>query len=430
MMLRLGSFCSDKRGNFGMTLALLTAPLCLAIGSSIDYGMALSLQTQLQQAADSAAVGSLAEQSVGVLSALQNGTSGQVVVAEGDARRLFLANLDPKYKTYISDVAVDIVRENNEFVSKVTYKAAFPTSFMMMFGINSVQVSGTAQGTFTPALYIDFYMMLDNSPSMGLGATTADIQKLEANTPDTCAFACHIEGSTSDYYSLAKSLNVTTRIQVVSQATKQMLATAESTRRYSDQYRAAVYSMGAKATNVALTSIASMSSNLTSVGNLAAKIDLMSIPYQGYDNDQQTDFDKMLQGLKTDMGSGGTGINSSDRQKVLFLVTDGVNDSYKPSGCKKKTQGAGRCQSPVDTDVCTKIKDKNVRIAILYTTYLDIDNNGWYRTWIKPFRSEIGTQLEACATPGLYFEVSPSQGISEAMNALFMKVVKMPRLSS
>ncbi|MFM2281571.1 MAG: hypothetical protein RLZZ444_3802, partial [Pseudomonadota bacterium] len=150
MMLRLGSFCSDKRGNFGMTLALLTAPLCLAIGSSIDYGMALSLQTQLQQAADSAAVGSLAEQSVGVLSALQNGTSGQVVVAEGDARRLFLANLDPKYKAYISDVAVDIVRENNEFVSKVTYKAAFPTSFMMMFGINSVQVSGTAQGTFTP----------------------------------------------------------------------------------------------------------------------------------------------------------------------------------------------------------------------------------------------------------------------------------------
>jgi hypothetical protein len=65
----------------------------------------------------------------------------------------------------------------------------------------------------------------------------------------------------------------------------------------------------------------------------------------------------------------------------------------------------------------------------IYTTYLAIENNSWYRDWIKPFRSEIGTRMEACATPGLYFEVSPSEGISEAMNALFLKVVNMPRLT-
>ena len=72
---------------------------------------------------------------------------------------------------------------------------------------------------------------------------------------------------------------------------------------------------------------------------------------------------------------------------------------------------------------------KNFQIAVLYTTYLSIENNGWYRTWIKPFRSEIATSMKECATEGLFFEVSPSQGIDEAMNALFLKVINMPRLT-
>ena len=128
------------------------------------------------------------------------------------------------------------------------------------------------------------------------------------------------------------------------------------------------------------------------------------------------------------MDKGGSGLNNNDRQKVMFFVSDGVNDSYKPSGCKKKTTG-GRCQAPLDTKVCDQIKKNNIQIAVLYTTYLSIENNSWYRSWIKPFRSEIATLMKECATEGLFFEVSPSQGIDEAMNALFLKVINMPRLT-
>ena len=60
---------------------------------------------------------------------------------------------------------------------------------------------------------------------------------------------------------------------------------------------------------------------------------------------------------------------------------------------------------------------------MLYTTYLPLPTNAWYNTWIAPFSAEIGPKMQACASPGLYFEVSPTQGISEAMNALFQKVV-------
>ena len=37
--------------------------------------------------------------------------------------------------------------------------------------------------------------------------------------------------------------------------------------------------------------------------------------------------------------------------------------------------------------------------------------------------------MKECASDGLFFEVSPSQGIDEAMNALFMKIINMPRLT-
>ena len=44
-------------------------------------------------------------------------------------------------------------------------------------------------------------------------------------------------------------------------------------------------------------------------------------------------------------------------------------------------------------------------------------------------RSEVALKMAKCVTPGLYFEVSPSQGISEAMNALFAKAIADARIS-
>ncbi len=38
--------------------------------------------------------------------------------------------------------------------------------------------------------------------------------------------------------------------------------------------------------------------------------------------------------------------------------------------------------------------------------------------------------MSDCASPGLYFEVSPSEGIEDAMSALFLKIINTPRLAS
>ena len=87
---------------------------------------------------------------------------------------------------------------------------------------------------------------------------------------------------------------------------------------------------------------------------------------------------------------------------------------------------------------CTALKNRGIKIAVLYTTYLALPTNGWYVAYIDPFNqgpyspsvnSKIAQNMESCASPGLYFEVSPTDGISEAMTALFNKVVQEARIT-
>ena len=81
------------------------------------------------------------------------------------------------------------------------------------------------------------------------------------------------------------------------------------------------------------------------------------------------------------------------------------------------------------------MKARGVRIAVLYTTYLLLDKgqnsffDGNVRKYVTP-TDQIATNMQACASPGLYFAVGPDEGISEAMTALFNKVVQVVRINS
>ncbi len=424
----------DRNGNIAITFAILIVPVLLAVGAALDYSMAYDVRQRLQHAADAAAISAIAEQSPGVIASLQSGNSGHLELATKDAQAWFDAEMTSNLKAKITDLNFEVERSGSFFTSVVTYEAEVPTSFMKLAGLTNVTVSGEARATYAAAKYIDFYMFLDNSPSMGLGATSKDIvdlQRITANQPKdaNCAFACHIEGSSNDYYALAKMFGITTRIEMVARATEAMVKTARDTRRYSDQYAMAVYSLGEKAQNAKLTEITDLTTDLDAVAAAAAKVDLMSIPDHKYPN-VQTDLVKAIKKLGKIIDRGGSGSSAADRDKVLFMVTDGVEDTIRGAGCIKKLHDKDkRCQAPLDATVCQDVKDKGIRIAVLYTTYEDVSENSWYRYWIKPFREEIGPQLKACASAGLYFEVSPEAGITEAMNALFQKIINTPRLT-
>jgi hypothetical protein len=229
---------------------------------------------------------------------------------------------------------------------------------------------------------------------------------------------------------------VTTRIDVLRSATQQLMDTAASMQTYSSQFRMAIYDFGASAGSAGLRALFSLSSSLSSAKTAAGSIDLMTVQGQNQNNDQDTNFTGIFPQINSAISAPGSGTSSAPL-KYLFFVSDGVADENN-SACLKPTNG-GRCQSPLNPALCAAIKNRGIKIAVLYTTYLALPTNAWYNSWIAPFNtgpygpspnSEIAINMASCASPGLFFEVSPTQGISQAMTALFQKAIADARISS
>jgi hypothetical protein len=425
-------FLKDRSGNFGILAALMLVPVIGVAGLALDYTNALSVKGRIQGAADAAALAAVAESSAGVKEAMAMSGDGAIAGGVADAVKFFKGQFQSDSEFTIDEISASVVKKNGRLYSIVNYKVTVPTTLSKVLGQNLIQVAGQAIVEYQTEIYRDFYLLLDNTPSMGVGATPSDVTKMVDNTSDKCALACHIvdkgKEDKNSYYNLAKKLGVTTRINVVAQAAAALMDTASDSRKSSNQYHMAVYTFGEKAEDTKLLEVVQSTTDLKKAKKEAAKVELMSIPYQGYDNDQQTDFDRALTQIGDKMGAPGSGLTASSPEKILFFVSDGVGDSYKPTGCTKKLTG-GRCQEPIDIKHCKALKDKGYKIAILYTTYLPLPTNGWYNSWIKPFQNEIPDRMKACASPDLFFEVSPSEGISEAMTTLFKKIVNTPLLT-
>jgi Flp pilus assembly protein TadG len=431
-------FLPQSRGNVAITFAIATIPIIGLMGAAVDYSKASSTKVKLDDLADAAA-----------LSVVNNSSlSLSATTAQTNAVNFFKAQAATLNFGSYTTVSATVTDGTTGRTAVVTYTGSVPTSLMEIFGIKKINVNGSSTAVSGLPTYIDFYLLLDNTPSMGVGATPNDVTTMVNNTPDQCAFACHeMDTSPNDYYGLAKKLGVTTRIDVVRQATQQLMDTATSTETVSNQFRMAIYTFGASAQAMGLTKIQSLTSNLSKAKTAAAAVDLMTVPYQNYASDTATDFN-VFSGLDSAIANPGNGVSSSSPQKYVFFVSDGVADRAVGSpGCSEPTtQGQDpqtgtkytRCQEPLLTSYCDTLKNRGIKIAVLYTTYLALPTNGWYMSWINPFNagpynpsvnSQIAQNMQACASPGLYFEVSPTDGISAAMTALFQKAVEQARLT-
>ena len=88
-------------------------------------------------------------------------------------------------------------------------------------------------------------------------------------------------------------------------------------------------------------------------------------------------------------------------------------------------------QQPVNTSLCSTIKARGIRIAILYTTYYPLTSNSWYNSTVAPFISQVPANLQnRASSPNLYFEVATDGDITTAMQQLFLNAVATaPHLS-
>jgi len=367
-----------------------------------------------------------------------------------DATNIFNGNIFNQNGFTLGSVTPTVTKSGNAVTSTVQFSATVPTMFLRLIGRSNMTVTGSSTSTANMPLYIDFYLLLDNSPSMGVAATPTDVTTMvnataSMSSDPSCAFACHDYNNPNNYYNLAKTLGVTTRIDVLRSATQQLMDTAGTTETYSNQFRMAIYDFGASSATIGLRALFSLSSSLSSAKTAAGSIDLMGVygNNDAYTGDKDSQFSTVLPAINLAISAPGAGTSSAPL-KYLFFVSDGVADESNAS-CLKTMYNpdwgniSPRCQSPINPALCTAIKARGIKIAVLYTTYLQLPTNRWYMDWIDPFNqgpfgpspnSQIAQNMQSCASPGFYFEVSPTQGISDAMNALFKKAVADARISS
>lgn len=441
-------FMSDVSGNFGILTALSLVPLVGAAGMAIDYGRALNMRHELMGAADAAALGAIGEGSDGFKAFQQMQKDGTVTIAQDEGRKLFLGQRSVTQADVLAnmpiEVSVDVERKEGSMSSNVSFTAHMPTTFMSMFGHEKISISGSARATSGSfgKTYTDFYILLDNSPSMGIAATSSEIKRMKqltgANGGRSCAFACHVgrwdsngkfNDSNDRTYVIARDPknNVKLRIDVVTQAAKALIDKIKSLASTNEQYRVASYSFGKYAlqNGYRIEKIASLSLDMNTVGNATEDVTLMTTNHDWYNHNALTSFDTSLKLIGREItGNGGSGSSAADPEKIVYFVTDGVAN-HKPDDkiCDGSWEGdSGRCLEPIDTSYCTALKERNIKIAILYTTYVPLDGDGTWDGKIRyVFADKIASKLEECASEELFFEVKPDDNMEAAMVKLFIQ---------
>jgi hypothetical protein len=348
--------------------------------------------------------------------------------AKKEALDIFEANF-PKTDGYKSERPdLTITRSGLMLTAAMTARVTVPNTFMAVAGTKSnvITVSSVASTTLSP--YIDVYVLTDNTPSMALGATPADIKEMERKFG--CAFACHDLSYSGNTYEKAVAAKIPLRLDATREALEKLVPTIAEATDQDQQYRIAGYNFGSTIENRSVANFIPLTANLDKAASAASALTIMTIPWKGYNNQMATDLAKVMSEMTDIVGKAGTGATKINRQKLVLMITDGVNTTMKPSECPIPLNGYGQCQSPIDPKWCDKMKANGVSIGILYTTYYPVTSDGWYNEFIKPIQPRLGEKLAACATPNLFAEVQPHQGIAEGLQLLFKKYVAAPRLTN
>ena len=198
-LLRLmNRFRGDQRGNIAVIFAIACVPIISAVGCAADYSMATRMRAKLQSAVDAASVASISQYSPGFIAAAAMTTNGSVAAGVTDANNIFNGIMTTMTGYSNLSVTTTVTKTGIKLTSNVQYSASVPTTFMNVVGWSSMTISGSSSSSASLPPYIDFYLTLDVSGSMGLPSTSAEAVRMQSVNPDNyrqyptgCTLACH-----------------------------------------------------------------------------------------------------------------------------------------------------------------------------------------------------------------------------------------------
>jgi Flp pilus assembly protein TadG len=456
----LHRFRADRRGTVAIIVGLAIIGVVGTAGLGIDFYNALAAKSRLDLASDAAAIAAInaAQNYITANSATQVDpalTAGAIAAGKAQAQKVFKSNAGST-ASISSTPVVTMARSGQTINATVTYTAASQNAFGPIFGVKQINMNGDAASSLTMGKYLDFYLLLDVSGSMGLPTTTAGQNQLASISPDTkdqypsgCAFACHFtqkmcstiafpqssgKPQTCQGYNLARSNNIVLRADSVGSAVQSLLTTANATETIPNQYRVGLYPF------ISHTgTLYSISSNLvaaqTSAGTLGTLLDNgQSTSIYGSGG---THFENAIPELNTLITTVGNGSGAASPQPFVFLVTDGAdNNQYYTTSSNSWT---GSQPQNMDPTKCALFKNRGITVSVLYIPYPQIipanprfagGEDVKVNALIPPNNPpNIPSTLQNCASPGFFYTADTPQDITNAMQDMFAQVLAAARLT-
>ena len=419
------AFRAARSGQVAILFAVMSIPILFATGAAVDYGRRNAAKAQLDAAIDGAVLA--------VISQKTNTISADTLA---NMRTQFFAEAAKVPGVTITSFAATPAVTSLALTLSATYTATVKTTLGSMMKVPALNIGGTSASTRNVLQYINYYLLLDNSPSMGLAATDADVANMQRVTGG-CAFACHqhtydsrgnVTGDDmNDNYHIAQNNNITLRIQVLRNAVSALVDQANANMTLAQQFQMEMWTFNDSSTQ---TRLQAMTPTLSAIKSAAANIDIAYAYYNQADN--QTDFERAFAKMNVTIPASGTGVTPATPIRFLFFVTDGVEDT----GGSVTNQSAGfqisgsRFIGPLSPSTCNALKNNNVRIGIIHTQYLPIYDNSFYNSYVKPYEGNVGPMLKSCASDGLYFPVASGGDITAAMLKLFQASLASVRISN
>ena len=182
---QISRFRRDTKGNIAVIFAIATIPILTAVGCAIDYSIAARMKTKLQSAADTASLASISAKSAGWTAAAQMSSNGSVAAGVTEANNIFNGNAATFSGYQNLSVNSTVTKTGATLTSTVNFSADVPVTFMKVAGWSTMHISGSSNSSSSLPLYLDFYLMLDVSGSMGLPSTTAEAVRMQTSIRTT-----------------------------------------------------------------------------------------------------------------------------------------------------------------------------------------------------------------------------------------------------
>ena len=420
----------DRRAAVAVMFALTITPVLGFVALAFDVGSAVWARSQLDLAADSAALTAVI---TGANDYAANAQASFLPAQEAGAKR-FSAQAGAVPGVTLSSLSVGVTRNGGTVTANVSYTASYATQFARfadwqhLSDFTTLPMGGTATISRTNSPFFVIDILMDDSSSMSIAATPADmltLGKLVRQSPlfkqwgqnQNCAFGCHFDPKGNDFYGIAINNNVPLRISVLTQAVQQVINTIAGSA------SAAQFKIGLFSFTKTFNTVYAESADLEGA---AAAAGAMTVPVADPNNEPDTNIPLALQSLASITPVAGDGSSSSAPRRYLFVVTDGVADYTK--------SGGGRVLGPLDPANCAALKSKGVQVFTLYTEYYPLispnvpaPGNAFYISNVEPFQNQLAPNLQACASSASYaFQATDPASIQAALSQMLALALSAP----